>query len=149
MTAGIAAFRAGKPPHILQVFEVGTATLMGAKGAIVPIYQLMADTGQAFDPSAYISAVTGYYTTTDGKMLSMPFNSSTPVLWWNKDAFKKAGLDPEVPPKTWPEVAEAAKKLIAAGSECGFSTAWISWIHLENFSAWHHSYSSRTIYPMR
>ncbi len=137
MTAGIAAVRAGKPPHILQVFEVGTATLMGAKGAIKPVHELMAETGAPFDPKAYISAVTSYYTTTDGKMLSIPFNSSTPVLWWNKDAFKKAGLDPEKPPKTWPEVGDAAKKLIAAGYQCGFSTAWITWIHLENFSAWH------------
>ncbi len=137
MTAGIAAFRAGKPPHILQVFEVGTATLMGAEGAIKPVYQLMAETGAQFDPNAYISAVTSYYTTTDGKMLSIPFNSSTPVLWWNKDAFKKAGLDPEKPPKTWPEVGDAAKKLIAAGYQCGFSSAWITWVHLENFSAWH------------
>jgi sn-glycerol 3-phosphate transport system substrate-binding protein len=137
MTAGIAAYRAGKQPHILQVFEVGTATLMAAKGAVKPIHQLMAETGQAFDPAAYLSAVTGYYTTTDGKMLSMPFNSSTPVLWWNKDAFKKAGLDPEKPPKTWPEVGEYAKKLVGAGYKCGFSTAWISWVHLENFSAWH------------
>jgi len=137
MTAGIAAFRAGKQPHILQVFEVGTATLMAAKGAVKPIHQLMAETGQAFDPAAYLSAVTGYYTTTDGKMLSMPFNSSTPILWWNKEAFKKAGMDPEKPPKTWPEVGAAAKKLIAAGYKCGFSTAWISWVHLENFSAWH------------
>jgi sn-glycerol 3-phosphate transport system substrate-binding protein len=115
MTAGIAAFRAGKPPHILQVFEVGTATMMGAKGAIKPIHELMQETGQAFDPSNYLSAVTGYYTTTDGKMLSMPFNSSTPVFWYNKDAFKKAGLDADNPPKTWPEVADAARKLIAAG----------------------------------
>jgi sn-glycerol 3-phosphate transport system substrate-binding protein len=137
MTAGIAAFRAGKPPHILQVFEVGTATMMGAKGAIKPIHDLMQETGQAFDPSAYLSAVTGYYTTPDGKMLSMPFNSSTPVFWYNKDAFKKAGLDPNNPPKTWPEVADAARKLIAAGYQCGFSTAWISWVHLENYSAWH------------
>ena len=137
MTAGIAAFRAGKPPHILQVFEVGTATMMGAKGAIKPVHELMAETGAPFDPKGYVSAVTSYYTTTDGKLLSVPFNSSTPVLWWNKDAFKKAGLDPEKPPKTWPEVGDAARKLIAAGSQCGFSTAWISWIHLENFSAWH------------
>jgi sn-glycerol 3-phosphate transport system substrate-binding protein len=137
MTAGIAAFRAGKPPHIMQVFEVGTATMMGAEGAIKPIYQLMEETGQPFDPGAYLGAVTSYYTTTEGQMLSMPFNSSTPVFWWNKDAFKKAGLDPESPPKTWPEVADAATKLIAAGYQCGFSTAWISWIHLENFSAWH------------
>ncbi len=137
MTAGIAAFRSGKQPQILQVFEVGTATMMGAKGAIKPIYQLMADAGVPFDPKDYLSAVAGYYTTTDGKMLSMPFNSSTPVLWWNKEAFKKAGLDPEKPPKTWPEVGEYAKKIVAAGYPCGFSTAWQSWIHLENFSAWH------------
>ena len=137
MTAGIAAFRAGKPPHILQVFEVGTATLMGARGAIKPVYELMAETGEPFDPDAYIGAVTSYYTTTDGKMLSMPFNSSTPVLWYNKDAFRKAGLDPNKPPKTWPEVGDYARKLMAAGYTCGFSTAWISWIHLENFSAWH------------
>jgi sn-glycerol 3-phosphate transport system substrate-binding protein len=136
MTAGIAAFRAGKQPEILQVFEVGTATMMGAKGAIKPVYELMAEAGVPFDSSDYLSAVAGYYTTTDGKMLSMPFNSSTPVLWWNKEAFKKAGLDPEVPPKTWPEVGEFAKKIVAAGYPCGFSTAWQSWIHLENFSAW-------------
>ena len=137
MTAGIAAFRAGKPPHILQVFEVGTATMMGAKGAIIPVHKLMAKAGEPFDPGDYVGAVTSYYTTTAGELLSMPFNSSTPVLWWNKEAFKKAGLDPEKPPKTWPEVGEYAKKLIAAGYECGFSTAWISWVHLENFSAWH------------
>ena len=46
MTAAIAAFRAGNPPHIVQVFEVGTATMMGAKGAVKPVYQLMADLGE-------------------------------------------------------------------------------------------------------
>ena len=137
MTAGIAAFRAKNPPHILQVFEVGTASMMAAKGAIKPVYEVMAESGLAFDSAAYLPTVTGYYTTTDGKMLSMPFNSSTPVLYYNKDAFKKAGLDPDKPPKTWPEVAECAKKLVAAGYPGGFSTAWISWIQLENFSAWH------------
>jgi len=137
MTAGIAAFRAKKQPHILQVFEVGTATMMGAKGAIKPVHELMAEAGVPFNADDYLGAVKGYYTTTDGKMLSMPFNSSTPVLWWNKEAFVKAGLDPENPPKTWPQVAEYAKKIVAAGYPCGFSTAWQSWVHLENFSAWH------------
>ena len=137
MTAGIAAFRAKTPPHILQVFEVGTASMMAAKGAIKPVYEVMAESGLPFDPNAYLPTVTGYYTNSDGKMLSMPFNSSTPVLYYNKDAFKKAGLDPNKPPKTWPEVAEYSKKLVKAGYKSGFSTAWISWIHLENFSAWH------------
>jgi sn-glycerol 3-phosphate transport system substrate-binding protein len=97
----------------------------------------MADAGEPFDPDAFLPAVAGYYTTTDGEMLSMPFNSSTPVFWYNKDAFEKAGLDPEAPPATWPEFEEAAKALQAAGYPCGFTTAWESWIHVENFSAWH------------
>jgi sn-glycerol 3-phosphate transport system substrate-binding protein len=137
MTAGIAAFRSGEQPHILQVFEVGTATMMGAKGAIKPVYELMAEAGVPFDSNSYLGAVAGYYTTTEGQMLSMPFNSSTPVLYYNKEAFEKAGLDPNAPPQTWPEVGEAAKKIVAAGYPCGFSTAWQSWVHLENFSAWH------------
>ena len=137
MTAAIAAYRAGNPPDIIQVFEVGTATMMGAKGAIKPVYQLMADANEPFDPSSYLPAVTGYYSTADGKMLSFPFNSSTPVVYWNKDEFKKAGLDPDKPLKTWPETFEAAKKLRAAGVPCGFTTAWASWVQIENFSAWH------------
>jgi sn-glycerol 3-phosphate transport system substrate-binding protein len=138
MNAGIAAFRAKTHPHILQIYEVGTATMMAARGAVKPVHQVMKDSGLPFDPNAYLPTVTGYYTTPDGKMLSMPFNSSTPVLYYNKDAFKKAGLDPEKPPKTWPEVAEASKKLVAAGaSQAGFTTCWAGWIHIENFSAWH------------
>src|SRR3954463_9339032 len=85
MNAGIAAFRAGNAPHILQVFEVGTATMMGAKGAVKPVYQLMADAGEKFDPKAYLPAITGYYSTAKGEMLSFPFNSSSMVMWVNKD----------------------------------------------------------------
>jgi sn-glycerol 3-phosphate transport system substrate-binding protein len=137
MTAAIAAYRAGNPPDIVQVFEVGTATMMAAKGAVRPVYQLMADAGEPFDPNAYLPAVTGYYSTADGKMLSFPFNSSTPVVYWNKDSFKKAGLDPDKPPRTWPETFETAKKLRADGMPCGFTAAWVSWTQIENFSAWH------------
>jgi sn-glycerol 3-phosphate transport system substrate-binding protein len=137
MNAGIAAFRAGKAPAILQIFEVGTATMMAAKGALVPVYQLMKDAGEPFDPNAYLPAVTGYYSTADGRMLSMPFNSSTAVVFWNKDLFKKAGLDPDKPPVTWPETFAVAKKLRSAGIPCGFTAGWISWTQLEQFSAWH------------
>ena len=97
----------------------------------------MAEAGEPFDPNDYLPTVTGYYTTADGKLLSLPFNSSTPILYYNKDAFRRAGLDPEKPPKTWPEVAAAAKKAQAAGYPCGFTTAWQSWVQIENFSAWH------------
>src|SRR5712672_3002822 len=61
MTAAIAAFRAGNAPHILQVFEVGTATMMAAKGAVVPVAKVMTDAGEPFDPKAYLPTVAGYY----------------------------------------------------------------------------------------
>ncbi len=137
MTAAIAAFRAGNAPHIVQVFEVGTATMMSAQGAIKPVYQLMKDSGQPWDPKSYVSAVAGYYTDSKGNMLSMPFNSSTPVFYINKDAFKKAGLDANVAPKTWKEFAVTAGKLKASGQSCVYTTGWPSWVHVENFSAWH------------
>jgi sn-glycerol 3-phosphate transport system substrate-binding protein len=135
MTAAVAAFRAKQQPHIVQVFEVGTATMMAAEGAVYPIEDLMKDANEPFDKSVYLPAVISYYQTPDGDLLSMPFNSSTPVLWYNKDAFAKAGVDST--PKTWPEVAEASKKLVDSGMKCGFSFGWQSWVQVENFSAWH------------
>jgi sn-glycerol 3-phosphate transport system substrate-binding protein len=137
MTAAFAAFRAGSAPHILQAFEVGTATMMAAKGAIVPVYQLMKDANEPFDPKAYIGPVSGYYTDSKGNMLSFPFNSSTAIFYWNKDAFKKAGLDPNKPPRTWKEFVTDAEKIRASGQECAYTTTWPSWVHIENFSAWH------------
>jgi len=136
MNAGIAAFRAGNAPHIMQVFEVGTATMMAATGAVKPVYKLMQEAGEKFDPKAYLPAVSGYYSTAKGDMLSFPFNSSSTVMWVNLDALKKANIA-EIP-KTWPEVFEDAKKLKAAGyDKCGFSNAWVTWVNLEQLSAWH------------
>ena len=138
MNAGIAAFRANNAPAILQVFEVGTATMMSAKGAVKPVFELMKDAGEPFDTKAYLPAITGYYSTAKGDMLSFPFNSSSMVMWVNKDGLKKAGLNPDSPPKTWPEVFDAAKKLKAAGfANCGMSTAWTTWANIEQLSAWH------------
>ncbi|HHS82416.1 MAG TPA: sn-glycerol-3-phosphate ABC transporter substrate-binding protein UgpB [Devosia sp.] len=135
MTAAVAAFRAHQQPDIVQVFEVGTATMMAAKGAVYPITDLMKDQGMDFDQSAYLPAVVSYYQTSDGDLLSMPFNSSTPVLWYNKDAFEKAGIDG--PPTTWDELNADAQKLLDSGMKCGYSFGWQSWVMIENYSAWH------------
>ena len=136
-TAAMAAFRAGNAPHIVQIYEVGTATMMAGKTAIKSVTMLMKEAGVKFDPKVYVPAVGGYYTAPNGEMMSLPFNSSTTVFHFNKDAFKAAGLDPETPPKTWPEVALAAAKLKASGHKCPFTTSWQSWTQLESFSAWH------------
>lgn len=137
LNAGIAAFRAGEQPQILMVFEVGTATMMAAAGAVRPMYEVMAQSGAKFDPDSYIGAVKGYYTTTEGDMLSLPFNASTPVLWVNRDAMTAAGVDPDTDLSTWQNVGATLDALKAGGEECPLVTAWQSWIHLENFSAYH------------
>ena len=136
MTQSIAAFRAGEQPHITQVFEVGTATMMAAedKGAVYPVYKLMEDAGIEFDQSAYLPAVISYYTDTDNNLLSLPYNSSTPVLWYNKTALDAAGV---AVPTTWDEVEAAARALKDNGMEKPFSFGWQSWTQIENFSAWH------------
>ena len=136
MTAAIAAFRAGQAPHMLQVFEVGTATMMAAKGAVKPVYQLMKEAGEPFEPKAYLPTVTGYYSDAQGNMLSLPFNSSTALFYIDRNKFKQAGVPP-VPPKTWKELVAVAEKLKAAGQDCVYTTGWPSWVHIENFSAWH------------
>lgn len=135
----IAAFRAGEQPHLVQVYEVGTGTMMAAKGAVYPVYQLMADHGSDFDPSAFLPVVTGYYTDTEGNMLSMPFNSSTPILYYNKDVFEKAGLDPEVAPKTWEDIEAFGKQIVESGAaKCGFTMGYAAtWLGTENVSALH------------
>jgi sn-glycerol 3-phosphate transport system substrate-binding protein len=138
MTAAIAAYRSGNAPNILQVYEVGTATMMYSK-AIKPVAEVMRESGAKWDPKAYVPAVASYYTSPKGDMVSFPFNSSTTVFLWNKDAFKAAGLDPNKPPKTWSEVADAGAKLKAAGHKCPLTTSWQTWTQLESFSAWHNT----------
>ena len=138
LTGAIAAFRAKEQPAIVQVFEVGTGTMMAAKGAVKPVYQLMQEAGEPWEPSAFLAPVTGYYSDTEGNILSLPFNSSTPIMYFNKDVFEKAGLDRNAAPKTWAEVEEFSKKIVESGAaKCGFTTGWVSWVQLENVSAIH------------
>jgi sn-glycerol 3-phosphate transport system substrate-binding protein len=138
MTGAIAAFRANEQPAIVQVYEVGTGTMMAAKGAVYPVYQLMKDQGEAWDQSKFIAPVVGYYSDTDGNVLSLPFNSSTPIMYYNKTVFEKAGLDPDVAPKTWADVEAFSRKIMESGAApCGFTSAWITWIQTENFNALH------------
>lgn len=138
MQAAIAAFRAGNAPHIVQMFEVGTATMMAARGAIKPIHELLAETGVQINFEDYIPAVRGYYALPDGRQMSMPFNSSTTIMFYNKEVFRRAGLNPDQPPRTWAELRAAARQIKERNaSQCPFTTAWPTWAQFEQFSAIH------------
>ncbi|KSV76127.1 sn-glycerol-3-phosphate ABC transporter substrate-binding protein UgpB [Ensifer adhaerens] len=137
LNAGIAAFRSKQAPAILQVFDAGSGVMLGAEGAVVPVAEVLKKGGYEFNKDQYLPGIVAYYSKADGTMLSFPFNSSSPILYFNKDAFTKAGIDTAKPPATWPEVFEAAKKIKANGAaNCGFTSTWLTWIQTENFSAW-------------
>ncbi|MFN3723334.1 MAG: sn-glycerol-3-phosphate ABC transporter substrate-binding protein UgpB [Paracoccaceae bacterium] len=137
LNAGIAAFRAGQSPDIMQVFDVGTGVMMGAQGAVKPVAELLSENGYTFDKSQYLPGIVGYYSNPEGEMLSFPYNSSSPILFFNKDIFEKAGLDVNAPPKTWAEVWAAARQIKDSGAAtCGYTSTWMTWIHTENFAAW-------------
>ena len=138
VNAGVAAYRAKKQPHILQSFEVGTQTMM-LSGAIYPVYKLMKDAGYNIDWSGYLQPVLSYYMNADGNLMSMPFNSSTPVMYYNVDLFKKAGISPlsKEKPITWDELGKITGKLVKSGVPGGMVTAWQSWTQVENYSAIH------------
>ena len=133
LTATIAAFRAGEQPNIVQVFDAGAATIIGAEGAVIPAADLITQAGIDFDANDYISGVRYFYADSDGKMVGMPFNSSTPIMYYNVEALNKAGVEP---PKTWEEFEEIAPKLVDAGY-VPLSQSHSPWIFTENFHSRH------------
>jgi sn-glycerol 3-phosphate transport system substrate-binding protein len=144
LTAAIAAWRADQAPHLVQIFEVGTGSMLAAGPATKQVWKLAEETGVVLDPSIYIPGVRGYYSLTDGKLASMPFNSSTAVMWYNKDAFAAAGLDPEKAPSTWSDVVSAARAIKAkiGTPEMGavkspVTSSWMIWVQLEQYGAIH------------
>lgn len=137
LAAAMSAHRAGNAPHVVQVFDLGTQNMMMAHGVVRPVWQVMAEAGERLDSKSFVPAVASYFADTHGRLEALPFNTSTPVLFYNKDAFRAAKLDPEKPPRTWYEMVPTIAALKEAGGlPCGYVTSWQSWIHLENASAW-------------
>ena len=135
LTAAIAAWRHRTPPHIVQISEVGTLTMLLSE-AIVPVYRVMRQQQVDIDWADFIETITGYYSK-DDRLYSMPFNVSTPVLYYNKELFRKAGLG-DAAPATWQEVEAASRKILASGAAtCGFTTPSPAWTLLENTFPWH------------
>src|SRR5688572_9240934 len=137
MNAALAAHRAGRGPHLVQVYEVGTARMMAAKGAVRPVAQVLYENGERIETKFFLPAVAGYFADGNGQLLALPFNISTPILFYNKEAFRKAKLDPDKPPKTWYEMPKYMGPLLEAGFECAYTTVWPSWVQIENMSTWH------------
>lgn len=124
MVSAITAAERGNPPAITQIFEIGTKQAMDSDG-FVPVEEHIPP--GVVDVDALLDPVRNYYRT-DGTLYSMPFNSSNPVLCYNRDAFEAAGLDPTDPPETFDAVVDASRQLVEAGvTEYGITFANYSW----------------------
>ena len=129
LASGIAAFRSGEQPNILQVFDAGAATIINAKGATIAAEDLLINNGHAFDREAFIGGIRHFYADADGKFIGMPFNSSAPIMYINTEAFEKAGVEP---PKTWAEFEAVAPKLKEAGF-IPMTASQLTWMFFENY----------------
>ena len=134
----IEAQRAGRGPHLVQIYELATAEMMAQRALFRPVSQVLAEGGERIDTKAFVPAAAGYFADGAGQLLALPFNLSTPILYYSKAAFRKANLDPERAPKTWYEMPKAMGELVTAGFECVYTTTWPSWVQVENMSTWHH-----------
>lgn len=133
LTSGVAAFRAKQAPNIIQVYDAGSATIINAKGAVTAVADIFEAAGVPFDKKDYLAGIRNFYADSNGKMIGMPFNSSAPILYYNKAALEKAGVQP---PKTWEDFEAIAPKLKAAGY-IGLSQSHSPWIFSENFHSRH------------
>lgn len=136
LTSFAAAFRAKQPPMIIQVFEVGTASLLAPSGIIKPVDDLMRESGYALPKDDFLPAVRAFYSQ-GGKLQALPFNTSVPVIFYNADRLQQAGYDAAHFPKTWDEMETLASTLRAQGAACVYSSAYPSWIQVEAYSALH------------
>lgn len=140
LTKYVAAYPTGTGPNMVQVYEVGTQTMIDSE-AIIPVYKIPEMLGETWDWAQYVIPITRYYSV-DGNLWSMPFNSSTAMLYYNKDLFKAAGLDPDKPPTTWKEMEEYGEKILASGVvDYVYSTGWPSWIYEQTLAYHNHLYA--------
>jgi len=133
----LAAHFERKGPHLVQVVEAGNASLLAWRGAVRPAWEVLAEAGVKLDAADLVPAVASYFSDGAGRLLALPLNAATPILYYNKDAFRRAGLDPERPPRTWYEMVRTLGALVESGMPCGYATAWPAWVLLENMSLWH------------
>ncbi len=109
---------------------------MEQKTKFKPLFEIMRAAKQSLDASKLSPELRYGLADAKGQLFALPVAFSTPVLFINKEAFRKAGLNPDLPPKNWADAQEAAGKLADSGSRCPFTTSWPAWVHVDNLSAW-------------
>jgi len=124
-------------PHLALFDQDDAMEMFDSRPRFRPLHQVMATGKQRFELKHFYPQIFDAVDDIAGRMQALPLALSLPVLFYNKAAFTKAGLDPEEPPKTWWEVQEVAGKLRDAGSKCPLTSSRFAWVHVENVASQH------------
>jgi len=127
---------AARAPHIVQASELAGAFFLEQRGVVRPLWQVMAE-ARAVVRAEPALAPPEELIDAEGRLLALPIGRATPVLYYNRDAFRFAMLDPEKPPATWYDMVPTLAALVGSGSECALTMASPASTLLENMAAWH------------
>ena len=124
-------------PQLALLDADDSSQFFGTRPRFKPLYQVLPLAGEKADAKRFFPLIADAVDDLAGRLQALPLGLSLPVLLWNKDSYRKAGLDPDLPPKTWWEVQQRAGKLFDAGSQCPLTSSRFAWVHLENLSTQH------------
>ncbi len=130
---------AGAMPAMMILDEAGEERLLEGEPRYRALHEVMSEAGERLETPKRPAIMNPAPLNGAGKLLALPVALSTPVMFYNREAFRKVGLDAEKPPKTWVELQEVLGKLVDARVACPYASSYPAWIHVENTSAWHNA----------
>ena len=127
--------KGSKPAGLNLVLRDDMSDVLSLQKNFIPLHAMMSKAGHALNSGDFPSDIKANVVDAKGRLVALPVLYSTPVLFYNKNAFRKAKLDPEQAPKTWLEMQGMLDKLQDAGYSCPYTSSWPVWVHVDNVSA--------------
>jgi multiple sugar transport system substrate-binding protein len=134
----LAAMKTSSAPDLVEVDDEQSEALFASRGVVKPMYEVL-EMVHSPDFNFFLPASVTFMRDDKGKLMGFPYQASVPVLLYNRDAFTKAGLDPDIAPATWRDLQKELLVLQDQGKgwQCAYTTSEQSWIHIENLSTVH------------
>lgn len=131
-------WRGATPPHLLILDGDDEESFLAGKPRFKPLYAMMKDAGVPLQTLRPPAMMTRTPVDAKGQLLALPVGLATPVLFVNRESFRRAGLNPDTTPiGTWFDLQQALGRLADTGHKCPYTVAEPGRVMVENLSAWH------------
>lgn len=135
LTAGVAqAVKDKRAPHLVQLSDEFSPETVAKDNRVLPLHELLAK-HPIRDVRWFLPQTSNYVRDGRGRLLALPLMAEIPVLFYNRDLYKKAGINPDQPPTTWRDLQNQLIALQEAGVSCPYATSRMVWVHQENLAA--------------